>query len=181
MNEFNQHLNVVDQRFNERWHPAYNFAGFSEMDGEECGWIICNGLLDWKITERCDQYLLKKDRGIDVFMLVFSVVDFDSYLSIEKKWIAELQKLKHYNPKIPIVLVGNKTDLRTNELGRHISTEMGERLAREINSAIYLECSTSNAQQVERVFEETAWASLRYSEERRKPKFQWFRKVFGRK
>ena len=174
-NKFNQHLNVVDQRFNERWHSDYNFAGFTEVDGEECGWIICNGLSDSKITNRDEQYLLKKDRGIDVFMLVFSVVDLDSYLSIEKKWIPKLQKLKHYNPKIPIVLVGIKTDLKGIGL-QTIPTETGKWLARKIDAAKYLECSTFNGKEVESVFEETAWASIRYAEERRKPK-SWFRKL----
>ena len=177
LNIFNQHLNVVDKSFNERWHPGYSFAGFTEMDGEECGWIISHGFSNAK---HADQYLLKKDRGIDVFMLMFSVVDFNSYLSIEKKWIPQLQKLKHYNAKIPIVLVGNKTDLRS-DAKRHITPEMGEQLARKTNAAIYLECITSNEDQVERVFEQTAWASVRYAEERRKPKSQWFRKLFGRK
>ena len=180
LNKFNQHLNVVNQSFNERWHPDYNFAGFTEMDGEECGWIICNGLSDWKITKRADQYLLKKDRGIDVFMLVFSVVDFDSYFSIQKKWIPELQKLKHYNSKVPIVRVANKTDLRSNA-DRHISTEMGEQLARRIDAVKYLECSAFEARAVEKVFSETAWASIRYAEERRKPKSQWFRRLFSQK
>ena len=180
LDEFNKHLNVVDQSFNARWHPDYSFAGFTEIDGEECGWIICNGLSDWKTTKHSDKYLLKKDRGIDVFVLMFSVVDFDSYLSIEKKWIPELQKLKHFNPQIPLVLVGNKTDLRGNAK-QHISTEMGEQLALTINAAKYLECSSVDGEEVERVFEETAWASLRYAEERRKLKSQWFRKLFGRK
>ena len=180
LNIFNQRVNVVDQSFNERWHPDYNFAGFTEMDGEECGWIICNGLSDWKTTECADQHLLQKDRGIDVFMLMFSVVDLDSYFSIEKKWIPELQKLKHYNSKIPIVLVGSKTDFRGTAF-QNISTETGKWLARRIDAAKYLECSTFAGEEVERVFEETAWASLRYAEERRKPKSQWFRKFFGRK
>ena len=180
LNEFNQHLNVVDQSFNERWHPHYNFAGFTEMDGEECGWIICNGLSDRKITKRADQYLLKKDRGIDVFMLMFSVVHFNSYLSIEKKWIPELQKLKHYNPKIPIVLVGNKTDLRS-KAKPHISADVGEWLGRKINAAKYLECSAFESEEVEKIFVETAWASIRYAEERRQPKSQWFKRLFVQK
>ena len=180
LNIFNQRLNAVDLVFSEKWHPDYNFAGFTEMDGEECGWIICNGSSDWEITKRADQYLLKKDRGIDVFMLMFSVVDFDSYLSIEKKWIPELKKLKHYNPKIPIVLVGNKTDLRDNAKQR-IPTEVLEQLARRINAAKYLEFSTFEDEEVEKVFKETAWASIRYAEESRKPRSQWFRKLLGQK
>ena len=105
LNIFNQHINVVDQSFNERWHPDYSFAGFTKMDGEECGWIICNGLSDWKTTKHSDKYLLKKDRGIDIFVQIFSVDDLDSYLSIENKWFSGLQKLKHYIPRISIVLV----------------------------------------------------------------------------
>ena len=101
-------------------------------------------------------------------MLTFSVADFDLYFSIEEKWILDLQKLKHYNPKIPIVLVGNKTDLRSNAK-RHIFTEMGEQLGLKIHAAKSLECSRVDGEEVERVFEETAWASLRYTEKRRKP------------
>ena len=111
---------------------------------------------------------------------MFSVVDFDSDLSIEKKWIPELQKLKYYNSKIPIVLVGNKTDVKSNAK-RVISMEMGEQLARRINAAKYLEYSTSNDKEVENLFEQTAWASIRFAEERRKPISQWFRRLFGQK
>ena len=179
LNKFNQRLNVFDQSFIERWHTDYKFAGFTEMDGEECGWIICNGLSDWKIARRGDKHLLKKDRGIDVLMLMYSVDDFDSYLSVENFWIPELLKLKHYKPKIPIVLVGSKTDLRSVAF-QSIPTEMGEQLARRINAAKYLECSTCNDEEVERVFEETAWASIRYAAERRKPK-SWFKRFFGQK
>ena len=123
--------------------------------------------------------MLEKDRGIDVFVLMFSVVDFDSYLSIENKWIPKFKKLKHYNPKIPIVLVENKTDLR-NETDRQNSTKMGEQLPRRINAAKYLECFSTDGEDVEKIFEETAWATPRYAEERQKPK-SWFRRWFGRK
>ena len=180
LNKFNQRLNVIDQHINGRWHSDYNFAGFTEMDGEECGWIICKGLSDWKIRKRDEKHLLKKDRGIDVFVLMFSVIDSHSYFSIEKKWIPELRKLKHYNSKILIVLVGNKTDLRSNAKQR-IPTEVGEQLARRINAAKYLECSSVDGEKVERIFEETAWTSLRYAEEKRKPKSHWLKRLFGKK
>ena len=113
-------------------------------------------------------------------MLMFSVVGIDSYLSIEKKWIPGLQKLKHYNPKPPIVLIGNKTDFRS-DAKQYISTEWGKHLARRIDAAKYLECSSVDGEELERVFEETAWVSLCYAEERRKLKSPWFRKFFGRK
>ena len=46
--------------------------------------------------------------------------------------------------------MGNKTDLRSNASDRHISTEMGERLSYRINAAIYVECSTSKGEEVEK-------------------------------
>ena len=177
--QHNERSNVCGQRLDSRVNPDCSFFAFTEIDGEECGWIIWDGMLsDSGITER-DQVLLKKDRGIDVFMLMFSVVDLDSYLSIENKWILELKKLKHYNPKIPIVLLGNKTDLRS-KADQQNSNKMGKQLARRINAAKYLKCSTFQGEEVERVLEETAWASIRYAEERRKPK-SWFKWFFGLK
>ena len=174
----NQRFDVYGERLDKRMHPDYNFSAFTQLDGEECGWIIWDEMFSVSDMRKCDRVLLDKDRGIDFLILMFSVVDFDSYFSIEKKWIPKLQKLKHYNPKIPIVVVGNKTDLRSNTK-QHIPTEVGEQLARTIDAAKYLECSTFNGKEVERVFEETAWVSIRYAEERRKRK-SWFKSLFGR-
>ena len=175
--QHNERSNVFGERLDNRVNPDYSFSAFTEMDGEECGWIIWDGMKSKSDITKCDRVLLKKDRGIDVFMLMFSVVDFDSYTSIENKWIPEMKKMKHCNPKIPIVLMGNKTDLRKHSK-RWITTEKGEQLARRINAAKYFECSSTDRKEVEKVFEETAWTTLRYAEEKRKPK-SWFRRWFG--
>jgi GTPase SAR1 family protein len=44
-----------------------------------------------------------------VFVVVFSVANFDSYLNVSYKWVPELW---HYSPNTPIVLVGAQIDLR---------------------------------------------------------------------
>ena len=83
----------------------------------------------------------------DVFVVVFSVVNPASYSNVTDKWIPEV---KHHMPNIPIVLVGNQIDLRTDpdylkqlaeQNEKPITTEMGGKLAREINAAAYIECS----------------------------------------
>ena len=91
---------------------------------------------------------------------VFSVGDPDSYENVREMWIPEV---KRQMPNTPIVLVGNKIDMRTDldclkELAKcnekPIKTEMGKNLAREINAASYIESSFVDGTVVERVFEE---------------------------
>lgn len=48
----------------------------------------------------------------DVFLVCFSVVDFFSFDSIENYWVPEI---RHHCPQTPIVLVGTKLDLRSDE------------------------------------------------------------------
>lgn len=44
----------------------------------------------------------------DVFVICYSIVDKESFSSIETKWIPELKK---YNVSAPIIIVGTKSDL----------------------------------------------------------------------
>jgi len=62
----------------------------------------------------------------DVFLICFSVVSFSSFENISGKWIPEVLSLlltctrqfylqvKHYCPGTPLLLVGMKSDLRTD-------------------------------------------------------------------
>ena len=49
--------------------------------------------------------------GSDVILLCFSVVRPTSLSNVREKWLPELKK---HMGKVPIVLVGTQTDLRTN-------------------------------------------------------------------
>ncbi|XP_076434750.1 rho-related GTP-binding protein RhoA-C-like [Babylonia areolata] len=46
---------------------------------------------------------------VDVVLLCFSLDDPTSLVNVEDKWI---QEVEHYCPKVPVILVGNKKDLR---------------------------------------------------------------------
>ena len=108
----------------------------------------------------------------DAAILVFSVIDPDSFNAITKDLTSGIRPENNILPDypIPIIFVGNQTDLRNDsetlnnlsEQGKEpITYEKGEQLARRIKSIKYLECSISDLTEIESVFEETVWASLR--------------------
>ena len=45
----------------------------------------------------------------DVVLICYAVDNPDSLMNVEERWCSEV---RHYCPKIPIILVGNKKDLR---------------------------------------------------------------------
>jgi GTPase SAR1 family protein len=113
----------------------------------------------------------------NVFILCFSVVDPDSYSNILSKWIPELNRMylhfsmtdfhinEHlgYAPRVPIVLVGTKLDLRNDpstleqlseKNQRPITQSQGEYLARICSAKVYLECSSMLNFNVRNVFEQ---------------------------
>lgn len=61
--------------------------------------------------EEYDRLRVLSYTSTDVFVIVFSVANFDSYLNVSYKWVPEI---RHYDngSNTPIVLVGAQTDLR---------------------------------------------------------------------
>ncbi|KAG7254093.1 hypothetical protein CRUP_029599, partial [Coryphaenoides rupestris] len=56
----------------------------------------------------------------DVILMCFSIDSPDSLENIPEKWTPEV---KHFCPNVPIILVGNKKDLRNDE---HTRRELGK-------------------------------------------------------
>jgi len=103
--------------------------------------------------------------GTNVFLLCFAVVEPSSFENVKDKWISEVQE---YCPKTPIVLVGTKIDLRSEDKfvealkakGKTpITPEMGQVRADEIKAVGYVECSAKTRQGLKDVFE-TAFATV---------------------
>ncbi|XP_066912183.1 ras-like GTP-binding protein RHO, partial [Clytia hemisphaerica] len=103
---------------------------------------------------------------VDVFLLCFAVEQPDSLKNIEEKWANEV---RHFCPKVPIILVANKTDLRDddqiifnlNESNQEpIQTKQGQEMAQKIGAFTYLECSAKLNEGVKEVFDTAARASL---------------------
>ena len=109
-------------------------------------------------------------------MLCFSVDNPDSLSNITEKWVPEV---KYFCPKIPIILVGNKTDLRNDtdtveELAKNklkpVSTQEGLTVAHMVGAVSYIECSARKNVGVREVFEAAAKASL--LKKKKCPKFK---------
>lgn len=106
--------------------------------------------------------------------MCFSIDSPDSLENILEKWTPEV---KHFCPNVPIVLVGNKKDLRNDpatirELAKMkqepVRTEQGRFMAEKINAFGYLECSAKTKEGVREVFEMATRAALQVKKKKKK-------------
>ena len=102
----------------------------------------------------------------DVIIMCFAINNPDSFENIMEKWLPEIN---HFCPKVPVVLVGNKKDLRNDratleELEKRklkpVTTEEARTMAERIKAFTYLECSAKTREGVREIFETAARASL---------------------
>ncbi|CAN8004711.1 unnamed protein product, partial [Ixodes pacificus] len=98
--------------------------------------------------------------------MCFSIDSPDSLENIPEKWTPEV---RHFCPNVPIILVGNKKDLRLDphtmrELAKMkqkpVAPEEGRAMAEKINAYGYLECSAKTKDGVREVFETATRAAL---------------------
>ena len=106
--------------------------------------------------------------------MCFAIDSPDSLENIPEKWIPEF---KHFCPNIPVILVGNKKDLRNDiqtiqQLGKRsqkpVNPEEGRVMAEKIKAFQYIECSAKEKEGVNEVFSIATRAALQ--EKRRKRK-----------
>lgn len=92
--------------------------------------------------------------GADVILLCFSVDNQASLQNILSKWYPEVNE---YCPGKPIILVGNKSDLRSTDPGGTTSRRVCDvkdvqRVAKTIHAYAYVENSALHNQHVQEVF-----------------------------
>ena len=124
------------------------------------------GLFDTAGQEEYDRLRTLAYPNTDVFMVCFSVASPTSFENIKEKWIPEI---KHYCPKIPIVLVGTQSDLRgdpatismLSRAKQHFVTqEEGQRLAKQVRAVAYSECSALTQKGLKDAFDEAVLAYI---------------------
>ena len=102
----------------------------------------------------------------NVLLLCFSISSPDSLENIPERWVPEI---KHFCPKVPVILVGCKKDLRTDEetlisLAAEkkipVSRGDGEEMKTKIGAVGYLECSAKTKEGVWEVFEAATRAAI---------------------
>merc|ERR1719320_653957 len=87
-------------------------------------------------------------------MILYSVVSKASFINCKEKWIPEI---RYHAPKIPIVIVGNKVDLRDefeekkDDRYTFITNEQGEQMARECG-VTHMQCSALTGENLKEVF-----------------------------
>ena len=110
----------------------------------------------------------------DVILMCFAIDSPDSLENIPEKWIPEI---KHFCPNIPVILVGNKKDLRNDEMAiqdlgkksqKPVTAEQGRSMAEKIKAFEYIECSSKTKEGVNEVFSTATRASLRKKKKKRK-------------
>ena len=101
-----------------------------------------------------------------IFLVCFSVALPTSFENVQEKWVPEI---RHYCPSVPFLLVGTQADLREDEATlvklaknqqRPISREAGEKMAKSVKAAKYMECSALTREGVKNVFDEAIFQHL---------------------
>lgn len=102
----------------------------------------------------------------NVLLLCFSIDSPDSLENIPEKWVPEV---KHFCPRVPLLLIGLKMDLREDanciaELAKQgqkpVTKQAGHDSAQTHGLQKYLECSAMQNKGVQEVFDEAIQAAL---------------------
>ena len=102
----------------------------------------------------------------DVILMCFSIDSPDSLENIPEKWTPEV---RHFCPNVPIILVGNKKDLRNDEGTKRelakmkqepVKYEEGTSMCAKVNAHGYMECSAKTKEGVREVFKAATEAAL---------------------
>merc|ERR1712050_95791 len=147
-----------------------NYVADIEVDGKQ----VELALWDTAGQEDYDRLRPLSYPDTDVILMCFSIDSPDSLENIPEKWTPEV---KHFCPNVPIILVGNKKDLRNDsstikELGKMkqepVPKSEGEQMANRIGAKAYLECSALTKEGVRGVFEAATKAALQRRQKNRK-------------
>lgn len=98
--------------------------------------------------ERFKSIALKTMRNSEGVLLVYGINDLESFQNLEQ-WIDNIKNVININKK-PLVLIGNKCDLKEEE--RKISPEKGQELAEKYGLKFF-ECSAKTGQNVNEAFD----------------------------
>jgi len=146
-----------------------NYVADIEVDGK------CVELALWDTAGQEDYDRLRplSYPDTDVILMCFAIDSPDSLENIPEKWTPEV---RHFCPTVPIVLVGNKKDLRFDEATRKeltkskqepVKTEEGRAMADKIGAYDFLECSAKTNEGVREVFETATRAALQTKKKKR--------------
>lgn len=97
-------------------------------------------------------------RAADVVMIAFALNNSDSLDNVVNYWLPEV---KEHCPKVPIVIVATKSDLREGEDGT-IESSKGQAICEKIGGKHYIETSAKCNSNVEETFKIAARLALQF-------------------
>jgi Ras family protein A len=151
--------------FPEEYVPTIfeNYVADIEVDGRP----VELALWDTAGQEDYDRLRPLSYPDTDVLLVCFSIANPDSLSNVTDKWLPEVT---HFCPKVPIILVGTKKDLRTDPAvlqdlaetkQKPVTTEQGQHVAELIRARAYHECSARTREGVREVFESATLVTIR--------------------
>ncbi|KAI6187525.1 Transforming protein RhoA [Aphelenchoides besseyi] len=120
-----------------------NYVADIEVDGKQ----VELALWDTAGQEDYDRLRPLSYPDTDVILMCFSIDSPDSLDNIPEKWTPEV---RHFCPDVPIILVGNKKDIRADDAAVNemrklnqepVKAEQAKSMAEQIGAFAYLECS----------------------------------------
>jgi len=123
------------------------------------GSMITLGLWDTAGQEEFDQLRPLSYSDANIFIVCFAVTSPVSFENVKAKWLPELAK---HQPGVPTLLVGTKSDLRTdqdvlNDLTRKrlepVTADKAQQFAISHMSGRYVECSARTLKGIKEVFD----------------------------
>ena len=148
-------ISMTGGSFSDEYIPTM-FENYSLPYNEDCTIDLC----DTGGADGCDRFRVLSYPQTDVVIISFSLVDSVSFENVKDKWLKEVRE---YLKTTPIILVGNKLDLREDKKTVEklkdnglspITYFQGLKLAKEIRAVKYLECSAMNNKGVQKVSDE---------------------------
>lgn len=152
--------------------PKEYIPGFDSMYSTQInvdGQTVSLNLSDTAGKEGYETLRLLSYHQVNVIIICFSIASPSSYENVKQKWYPEV---KHYCPKVPVLLVGTKSDLRDDQEVLEklreqnqttIDQQQGATMARQIKAVKYLECASINQDGLDEVFDEAVCASISHS------------------
>ena len=139
------------------------------------GTLVNLSLWDTSVAEEYSRLRPLSYYNTDVFIISFAINDTkhvnDKYQYHGMDFVEKIcfPEVRHHCPKVPIILVGTKLDLRTTDTMYSHSYETGLQLAEKIGAVTYFECSALSRKGVASLFKLAAEIGFHYQE---KPKAQ---------
>ena len=153
-------IKFIDNKFTINYMSTIGFdlkCKTIQINNEEIKLIIHDTAGQERFRSLASNYI----KNADGVLLVYDISDKNSFENIEK-WMEDI--IEESRNKIPIVLVGNKCDLKEQ---RSVTQKEGEDLAKNYN-IVFLETSCKNGDNVENCFKELTKQIIEKKKERKK-------------